>query len=183
MSHSAELGIDVDFSEVNLVEGANFNPEFLKLVSPCCLSIVYAFIDVVSSQNPNASLPTLTHEGKSYKSTAEVIDYIVSISSTKVAPETSITKVVHEDGIDPNFSMVAAVRPYSYETWISYHNDFRGMMMNSPRFRVASQTSSTQLVSNDAQSSPSPHLRSKTPKSTAHTLCRSRPFEKVCSDT
>jgi hypothetical protein len=63
-----------------------------------------------SFQNPNASLPTLTHEGKSYKSTAEVIDYLVSISSTKVAPETSITKVVHEDRIDPNFSMVAAVR-------------------------------------------------------------------------
>jgi hypothetical protein len=40
-----------------------------------------------------------------------VIDYLVSISSTKVAPETSITKVVHEDSIDPNFAMVAAVRP------------------------------------------------------------------------
>ena len=66
-----------------------------------------------SFQNPNASLPTLTHEGKSYKSTAEVINYLVSISSTKVAPETSITKVVHEDGIDPNFSMVAAVRPFA----------------------------------------------------------------------
>jgi len=85
----AELGIDADSSEVNLFEGANFNPEFLKL-------------------NPNATLPTLTHEGKSYKSTAEVIDYLLSISSTKVAPETSITKVVHEDSIDPNFSMVAA---------------------------------------------------------------------------
>ena len=33
MLHSAELGIDADLSEVNLVEGANFNPEFLKLVS------------------------------------------------------------------------------------------------------------------------------------------------------
>jgi len=84
-----ELGIDADFSEVNLFEGANFNPEFLKL-------------------NPNGTLPTLTHEGKSYKSTAEVIDYLVSVSSTKVAPETFITKVVHEDRIDPNFSMVAA---------------------------------------------------------------------------
>jgi hypothetical protein len=60
MSHSAELGIDADFRVVNLVEGANFNPEFLKLISRGCLSIVYAFIDVVSFQNPNASLPTLT---------------------------------------------------------------------------------------------------------------------------
>lgn len=85
----AELGIDADLREVNLFEGANFSPEFLKL-------------------NPNATLPTLTHEGKSYQSTAEVIDYLVSISSKKVAPETSITKVVHEESIDPNFSMVAS---------------------------------------------------------------------------
>jgi hypothetical protein len=98
-------------SDVNLFEGANFNPEFLKIVGRGSLSIVYAFIDVAPFQNPNASLPTLTHEGKSYQSTAEVIDYLVSISSTKVAPETSITKVVHEDSIDPNFSMVAAVSP------------------------------------------------------------------------
>jgi hypothetical protein len=50
MSHSAELGIDADFSEVNLVEDANFNPEFLKLVSRGSLSIVHAFIDVVLSE-------------------------------------------------------------------------------------------------------------------------------------
>jgi hypothetical protein len=111
MSHSGELGIDADLSEVNLFEGANFNPEFLKLVSHGSLSIVYTFNDVASFQNPNATLPTLTHEGKSYKSTVEVIDCLVSISSAKVAPETSITKVVHEDSVDPNFSMVAAVRP------------------------------------------------------------------------
>ena len=111
MSHSGELGIDADLSEVNLFEGANFSPEFLKIVGRGRLLIVYAFVDVACFQNPNATLPTLTHEGKSYTSTAEVIDYLVSISSTKVAPETSITKVVHEDRIDPNFSMVAAVRP------------------------------------------------------------------------
>lgn len=80
MSHSAEIGIEADLREVNHFDGANFNPEFLKL-------------------NPNATLPALTHEGKSYKSTAEVIDYFASISSTKVAPETSITKVVHKDSI------------------------------------------------------------------------------------
>ena len=113
MSLSGELGIDADSSEVNLFEGANFSPEFLKIVSRGSLWIVYAFVDVVSFQNPNATLPTLTHEGKSYTSTAEVIDYLVSISSTKVAPETSITKVVHEDRIDPNFSMVAAVRQFA----------------------------------------------------------------------
>jgi hypothetical protein len=94
MSRSAELGIDADFSDVNLVEGANFNPEFLELVSCGSLSIGYSLIDVASFQNPNASLPTLTHEGKSYKSTVEVIDYLMSISSTTVVPETSITKAV-----------------------------------------------------------------------------------------
>ena len=153
MSHSGELGIDADLSEVNLFEGANFNPEFLKLVSRGSVSIVYAFIDVASFfQNPNATLPTLTHEGKSYKSTAEVVDYLVSISSTKVAPETSITKVVHEDSIDPNFSMVAAVRPSAiilYETCLSYRNHNRGMMKNLPKFRAVWETCSTQLVSVD----------------------------------
>jgi hypothetical protein len=113
MSHSGELGIDADLSEVNLFEGANFSPEFLKIVSRGGLWIVFAFFDVAVFQNPNATLPTLTHEGKSYTSTAEVIDYLVSISSTNVAPETSISKVVHEDRIDPNFSKVAAVRPYA----------------------------------------------------------------------
>jgi hypothetical protein len=68
-------------------------------------------IDVPFYQNPNATLPTLTHGGKSYQSTAEVIDYLVSISSAKVVPETSITKVVHQERIDPNFAFCAAVRP------------------------------------------------------------------------
>jgi hypothetical protein len=43
MSHSAELGIDADFTEVNLVEGANFNPEFLKIVRSGSPSICLPF--------------------------------------------------------------------------------------------------------------------------------------------
>jgi len=85
----AELGIDADFSIVNLVEGENFKPEFLKL-------------------NPNATIPTLTHGGKSFTSTTEVVNYLASISSTKVAPETTITTVVHEDRIDPNSVLFSA---------------------------------------------------------------------------
>lgn len=85
----AELGIDADLSHLNLFEGENFRPEFLKL-------------------NPNATLPTLTHGEKSYTSTAEVINYLVSISSTKVAPETSITTTVHEAKIDPNSAILSA---------------------------------------------------------------------------
>ncbi|KAI0297054.1 hypothetical protein B0F90DRAFT_1635100, partial [Multifurca ochricompacta] len=84
-----ELGLDADPKVVNLIEGANFDPEFVKV-------------------NPHATLPTLTHEGKSFTSTVAVINYLVSISSTKIAPETSITKVVHEDKIDPNFAFVAS---------------------------------------------------------------------------
>ena len=33
MPHSAELGIEADLSVVNLVEGENFKPEYLKIVS------------------------------------------------------------------------------------------------------------------------------------------------------
>ena len=110
MLHSAELGIDADLSSVNLLKGENFKPEFLKLVSCSCSRNHWAVVKALFSQNPNASLPTLTHDGKTFMSTTEVINYLVSISSTKVAPETSITSVVHEDRIDPNFALVSAVR-------------------------------------------------------------------------
>ncbi len=63
-------------------------------------------------QNPNGTLPTLTHEGKSFTSTAAVIDYLVSISSKKVAPATSITTILHEDKVDPNFALVSSVSSY-----------------------------------------------------------------------
>ena len=99
-----------------------------------------------SFQNPNANLPgpTLTDKGKSYKSTAEVIDYLVSISSTNVAPETAITKVVHEDGIDPNFSMVAAVRTSAISLirlayLITTISEAGGMMKSSLEYRAALQ--------------------------------------------
>jgi hypothetical protein len=63
-------------------------------------------------QNPNATLPTLTHEGKSFTSTDAVINYLVSISSVEVAPKTSITTAVHSEKVDPNFAFVAAVRRF-----------------------------------------------------------------------
>ncbi|KAI0297024.1 hypothetical protein B0F90DRAFT_1819574 [Multifurca ochricompacta] len=63
---------------VNLIEGANFDPEFVKV-------------------NPHATLPTLIHEGKSFTSTVAVINYLVSISSRKIAPETSITTVRNDE--------------------------------------------------------------------------------------
>jgi hypothetical protein len=85
----AELDVDVDFKIIDLSEGANYDPEFLKL-------------------NPNGTLPTLTHGGNSFTSTVTVINYLVTISSKKVAPSTSITTEVHEDKIDPNFAFAAS---------------------------------------------------------------------------
>jgi hypothetical protein len=106
-------------------------------------------IDVLFSQNPNATVPTLTHGGKSYRSTAEVIDYLASISSTKVAPETSITKVVHEERIDPNFALYAAVRSSAIAPvdLVSYRTCLSETTKNSSKFQAASQMSSPQLVS------------------------------------
>lgn len=46
MPHSAELAIDSDFSVVNLVEGENFKPEFLKLVSGSRLFLYNPPIDL-----------------------------------------------------------------------------------------------------------------------------------------
>ncbi|KAI0272243.1 hypothetical protein BGY98DRAFT_1001397 [Russula aff. rugulosa BPL654] len=85
----AELEIEANFQVVNLAEGANFNPEFLKI-------------------NPNATLPTLIHAGKSFTNTTAVINYLVSISSIQVPPETSITTAVHDEKVDPNFAFVAS---------------------------------------------------------------------------
>jgi hypothetical protein len=86
---SAELDVDVEYKVIDLSQGDNFSPEFLK-------------------HNPNGTLPALVHNGKSYISTVEVIEYLVSVSSKKVAPATSITTVVHEDKYDPNFAFVAS---------------------------------------------------------------------------
>jgi hypothetical protein len=150
MLHSAELGIDADFNSVNLVEGENFKPEFVKLVSCSCLRIHQTVIEAPSSQNPNATLPTLTHDGKTFTSATEVINYLVSVSSTKVAPETSITTVVHEDKIDPNFALFAAVRPRSSSSiCFPYSIGFSGTKRNSPKSRAALQTPSPEPVSID----------------------------------
>ncbi|KAJ7130072.1 hypothetical protein C8R43DRAFT_670276 [Mycena crocata] len=72
---------------VNLVEGENFAPEFLKL-------------------NPNATLPTLESDGKVYTSTAEVVAALVKDAPVKVKAGTSIIETIHEDKYDPNFAFV-----------------------------------------------------------------------------
>ena len=75
------------------VEGANFHPDFLKL-------------------NPNATLPTLATSDGVYTSTAAVVRYVI-----KHAPKpagrpsgTDLVDALHVAAIDPNFSMLSAVR-------------------------------------------------------------------------
>ncbi|KAI0047629.1 hypothetical protein FA95DRAFT_1558961 [Auriscalpium vulgare] len=71
------------------MQGDNFDPSFVKI-------------------NPNATLPTLTADGKAYTNTTDVVDFLVKKSSVKVATRTAITTAVHEDPVDPNFAMVAS---------------------------------------------------------------------------
>jgi glutathione S-transferase len=79
-----------EFKQIDLVNGHNFKPEFLKI-------------------NPNATLPTLEGaDGNVYKSTTEVTDYLVKNAPVKVAPRTDLTDLIHEDKLDPNFAFLLA---------------------------------------------------------------------------
>lgn len=80
----------VERQVVNLIEGANFAPWFLKI-------------------NPNATLPTLKlADGKVYTNTADVTSWLVKNASEKVTTGTDFITVIHEDKIDPNFAMLLA---------------------------------------------------------------------------
>ncbi|THH15384.1 hypothetical protein EW146_g5081, partial [Bondarzewia mesenterica] len=57
--------------------------------------------------NPNATLPALAADGKTYDSTIDVIDFLVNYSTVKVPRRTSITQQIHDDSIDPNFALLA----------------------------------------------------------------------------
>jgi hypothetical protein len=59
VTHSGELGIDADFTVVNLVEGANFNPEFLKLVSGAPFSFVRLWLTSCCVRIPMPLFPPL----------------------------------------------------------------------------------------------------------------------------
>ncbi|KAF9654036.1 hypothetical protein BDM02DRAFT_3107253 [Thelephora ganbajun] len=85
----AELGVDVEFKTVDLLNGANFEPTFLKI-------------------NPSATLPTLTHGSSVYTDTKSVVSYLNSIAPSPVAKATSFTDLLHEDKYDPNFALLLA---------------------------------------------------------------------------
>ena len=61
-------------------------------------------------QNPNATLPTLVADGKSYTSTKDVISYLVETAPKKVAKGTAFIDKVHDDHYDPNSPLLLAVR-------------------------------------------------------------------------
>ncbi|KAG1867870.1 hypothetical protein DFJ58DRAFT_768175 [Suillus subalutaceus] len=89
-----ELGYardDIEKKAVNLAEGENFAPAFLKI-------------------NPQGTLPTLEAGGKAYLSTAEVTSYLVAHASNRVAvaPGTDFISKIHEEQYDPNFPMLSA---------------------------------------------------------------------------
>lgn len=111
LAFSEELGWDVNTEVVNLANGENFKPSFLKIVrfyhtilpSICSLAI--------TRKNPNATLPTLNANGKVYTTTADVISYLVQNAPKSVGKSsgTGLIKRIHEDDVDPNFALLLSV--------------------------------------------------------------------------
>ncbi|KAI0032136.1 hypothetical protein K488DRAFT_86169 [Vararia minispora EC-137] len=86
-----ELGLidKVDAKGVNVLEGENLSPEFLKI-------------------NPGATVPVLVSDGVLYDDTTATIDYMIAISAVKIARRTPLTAAVHDDSLDPNFMLRSA---------------------------------------------------------------------------
>jgi hypothetical protein len=93
ISLSAELGVDVEVKQVNLLNGENFEPSFIKL-------------------NPKATLPTLTVGSTVYTDTASVVSYLNSVAASPVSEPTDFVTLIHEDKYDPNFALLLAVSGY-----------------------------------------------------------------------
>lgn len=72
------------------MNGANFEPSFLKI-------------------NSKATLPTLTAGSNVYTDTKSVVSYLNSIAPSQVAKATAFTDLVHEDKYDPNTALLLAV--------------------------------------------------------------------------
>jgi len=95
-----ELGLasEVEQVTIDVVEGENFKPEFLKL-------------------NPNGTLPTLvTDDGKVFTNTADVTKYLVQTAKKKVATGTpELIAKIHEDQYDPNFILLTTRTEEEFE--------------------------------------------------------------------
>ncbi|KAF8524230.1 hypothetical protein JB92DRAFT_2827121 [Gautieria morchelliformis] len=89
--HELGYGSEIVEEPINLEEGANFHPNFLKL-------------------NPNGTLPTLATSKKIYTSTAEVVRYLIDHAPRPAGKPsgTDLLEILHGAAIDPNFSMLSA---------------------------------------------------------------------------
>jgi len=90
---AAELGYAddaIEYKQVNLIKGENWEPEFIKI-------------------NPKTTLPTLVADGKVYDSTNAVTSYLISHAPNKAGNPsgTDLVAKLHEDSIDPNFALVS----------------------------------------------------------------------------
>ncbi|KAF8741697.1 Glutathione S-transferase, N-terminal domain, partial [Rhizoctonia solani] len=81
----------VEEKAINLLEGENFTPEFIKI-------------------NNNATLPTLATTDKIYTDTTGSVEWIVLNAPTPGAKSShqDVIVAVHRDNIDPNFSLLSA---------------------------------------------------------------------------
>jgi len=79
----------IDVKVVNLMEAENFEPSFLKI-------------------NEHGTLPTLTANGTTYKTTKEVVKYLIDYApkSAGKASGTDLIDKVHDPTVDPNFAFL-----------------------------------------------------------------------------
>lgn len=61
-------------------------------------------------QNPGATLPTLVVGDKVYTDSKTVTEYLIKNASTTttISGASALIDKVHEDGLDPNFALLAA---------------------------------------------------------------------------
>ncbi|KAG8917132.1 hypothetical protein FRC01_002647 [Tulasnella sp. 417] len=82
----------VDVEQVDLVNGANFTPEFVR-------------------KNPAATLPTLLIPGQeNLTDTTSVVKYMLDNSPKPIGKPsgTNFVAKIHEDAVDPNFALLSA---------------------------------------------------------------------------
>ncbi|OCH96480.1 hypothetical protein OBBRIDRAFT_829907 [Obba rivulosa] len=87
----------IDTQIINVVEGGNFAPEYLKI-------------------NPHGTVPALLADGKTYVSSAEVTRYLLETAPKKVTPGTSFIDKIHEDRYDPNFPLLTTRNEEEFKT-------------------------------------------------------------------
>jgi len=83
---------EIKLEQLNLIEGANFSPEFLKL-------------------NPKATLPTLVFpdDQKTLTDTKSTVAYLISHARKPAGKPsgTDFVERIHADGVDPNVALLA----------------------------------------------------------------------------